>query len=265
MARMPATHVQTEPALPRPAAGPETPGAALRRLAGLSVVLPCRDAESGIAAAIRSLAAGAARASGEYEIVVVDDGSRDATAGRVAAFVDASGPVRLLVHPHPRGYGAAMRTGLGAARMPWVLLASAEEALDDIPGFAAVTGSADLVAGRRVSHDEPVSRRVAEAAWNRLMRALFRLPVHDVDCPFKLVRRDVLTGIELRSAGPVVAAELVIRCRAAGARVAEYEFAQHPLGRPGRVRAGAVLRALGETLRRQSELRRISNTSAACT
>ena len=259
---MTVTYAQPEPALPRPATATATTrsGGSTRRLTGLSIVLPCRDAESEVAGAIRSLAAGAAATSAEYEIVVVDDGSRDGTAGRVAAFVGATGPVRLLVHSHPRGYGAALRTGLGAARMPWVLLASAHEALadGDLPGFAALTSSAELVAGRRVSRRDRGSRRPAVAVWNALMRALFHLPVHDVDCAFKLVSRDRLAGVELRASGPVVAAELVIRCRAAGARVAEYPMVPLPLGAQGRLHAGAVVRALVETARRQAELRRLA-------
>jgi glycosyltransferase involved in cell wall biosynthesis len=228
-------------------------------LSGLSIVLPCRDAEAGVAGAIRSLSAGAVRASREYEIVVVDDGSRDGTAGHVAGFVEAAGPVRLLVHPHPRGYGAAVRTGLGAARMPWVLLASAEEALDsaDLPGLSALTASADLVVGRRVTRTDPAVRRIADAVWNRLMRRLFRLDVQDVDCAFKLVRRAVLERFELRATGPVVAAELVVRCRAAGAAVAEYPLAQRPLGHR-RAHPGAALRAVADTIRREPELRRLS-------
>jgi glycosyltransferase involved in cell wall biosynthesis len=213
MPGMPVTHVQPEPALPRPATATAGSGGAWRPLTGLSIVLTCRDAESEVAGAIRSLAAGAAVTSAEYEIVVVDDGSRDGTAGRVAAFVGPAGPVRLLVHSHPRGYGAALRTGLAAARMPWIMLASAHEALadSDLPGFAALTASADLVVGRRVSRTDTGSRRAAGAIWNALMRVLFDLPVHDVDCAFKLVSRDRLAGVELRASGPVVAAELVIR------------------------------------------------------
>jgi hypothetical protein len=95
------------------------------------------------------------------------------------------------------------------------------------------------------------------------MRALFGLPVHDIDCAFKLIRGDVLRGIELQSGGPVVAAELLVRCRAQGASVAEYPLVQRPL-EPGprpRIRVGAILRALGETARRQAELRRLSRAA----
>jgi glycosyltransferase involved in cell wall biosynthesis len=253
------TPVPPEAALPQPQPGA---GGTREVLAGLSVVVPCREAESGVGPAIRTLAAGAAATSADYEIVVVDDGSSDGTARSVARFVDPSGRVRLLVHPHPRGYGAAVRTGLGAARMPWVLLASATDGLDtsDLQGLAALTPSADVVAGWRTHRTDPFSRRVAGAAWNRLMRALFALPMHDVDCAFKLIRGDVLHRIELHAGGPVIAAELLVRCRAEGASVAEYPLGHRPLelGPQPRIRVGATVRALGETARRQAELRRLS-------
>src|SRR5919206_25037 len=112
------------PALPRPAAPALAADGARRLVAGLSVVLPCSGAQAaGVDEAIRATAAAAARSSLHYEIVVVDDGGGDETARAAARFVDGARPVRLLVHPHPRGYGAAVRTGLDAARLPAGLLA----------------------------------------------------------------------------------------------------------------------------------------------
>ena len=91
-------------------------------LPGLSIVLPCYEEEGNVADAIRAAADAAARVSDAHEILVVNDGSTDATAEIAADFVDGTGAVRLLVHPQNRGYGAALRTGLEAARMPWVLI-----------------------------------------------------------------------------------------------------------------------------------------------
>jgi hypothetical protein len=175
--------------------------------------------------------------------------------------------VRLLVHAHPRGYGAAVRTGLAAARMPWVLLGSTAEELTamDLGDFAALTGSADVVVGRRVHRSDPPVARLLGAAWNRLLRVLFDLPVHDVSCAFKLIRRDLLDGVELRANGALFAAELLVRCRAAGARITEHPIRHRPrsTGARRRVRAGAAAAALAELVRRQRELRRLSRAVEA--
>jgi glycosyltransferase involved in cell wall biosynthesis len=256
------------PALPRPAAPAPAADGARRLVAGLSVVLPCSGAQAaGVDEAIRATAAAAARSSLHYEIVVVDDGGGDETARAAARFVDGARPVRLLVHPHPRGYGAAVRTGLDAARMPWVLLGSPEEELTatDLGDFAALSRTADVVAGRRTHRSDPPVARLLDAAWNRLLRVLFDLPVHDVACPFKLIRRDLLEGLELRSNGALIAAELLVRCRAEGARIAEHPIRHRPRASAARrrVRAGAAVAGLAELARRQGELRRVSRTVGA--
>jgi glycosyltransferase involved in cell wall biosynthesis len=216
MVGMPAIRVPIEPALPQPRAA--------TALGGLSVVLPCRQAERTVAPAIRALARAAADASAAYEIVVVDDGSRDGTVRNVAGFVGPVGPVRLLVHPHRRGYGAALRTGLAAATLPWILLATAGEELDaaDLARLIALTASADVVVGRRAAPP-----RLAAGARNRLARAR-GLHLHDADCPVKLLRAELLTGFELRGTSRLVAEELLLRCQAAGARITECPVDLHP-------------------------------------
>jgi glycosyltransferase involved in cell wall biosynthesis len=87
--------------------------------AGVSIVLPCFDEEGNVAEAIRAASAAAAACAQDYEVMVVDDGSRDAT-GEIARACAAVDPrVRVVVHERNRGYGEALRSGLEAARMPW--------------------------------------------------------------------------------------------------------------------------------------------------
>jgi glycosyltransferase involved in cell wall biosynthesis len=135
--------------------------AAMAPRLGVSVVLPCRDRQADVADAVRRAAAAAGETSEDYEIIVVDDGSRDATRAEVAGFVvGSSSRVRLLVHPRPLGYGAALRTGLAAARMPWVLLVDPDLrlAVGDFEKFAVLAEAAQA---------RPERRR---ALWRRLLR-----------------------------------------------------------------------------------------------
>jgi glycosyltransferase involved in cell wall biosynthesis len=236
-------------------------------LPGLTIVLPCLDEEANIAVAIRSAAEVGARTSEAYEIIVVDDGSTDRTAEIATRFVDDSRRVRLLMHPHNRGYGAAVRTGLEAARMPWVLLTDADLQFDlrDLEDFVMLTRSADVVAGRRVVRQDPVRRRLAGAAWSRLMRTLFDLPVRDVDCAFKLVRRDLVDGVELRATGALISTELLIACRAQGARIVEHGVRHRPrvAGAASGSRPRVVTRAFAELARQYPALRRASRSPSS--
>jgi glycosyltransferase involved in cell wall biosynthesis len=236
-------------------------------LPGLSIVLPCFEEEDNVARAITTAADAAACVSTDFEIVVVDDGSTDRTSEVASRYVTGSGLVRLLVHPENRGYGAALRTGLAAARMPWVLIADADLQFDfgELEDFALLTRSADLVAGRRVDRQDPLGRRMNAAAWNWLMRTLFDLPVRDVDCAFKLLRRELLDGMVLTSTGALFSTELLIACRAQGARIVEHDVRHRPrvAGEPSGGRLPVIARAFGELAREYASLRTLSRVPRA--
>src|SRR4051794_36010613 len=246
--------------LPEPRAGFEGPDPVLP---GLSVVLPCFNEEHNVEDAIRVAAVAAAGVSQDYEIIVVDDGSTDETAAAAAEFVGAGSRVRLLVHADNRGYGAAVRTGIEAASMPWVLLTDADLQFDlqELQDFVRLSGSADLIAGRRVLRSDSLGRRLNGAAWSWLVRRMFGLPVRDVDCAFKLVRRDILDQLTLTSAGAMISAELLVKSRAAGARIVEVGVRHHPraAGEQTGARPIVVVRAFRELVAQQRALRRLSH------
>lgn len=232
---------------------------ASRPLAGISIVLPCYDEEANVADAVRAATRVAERVALEHEIIVVDDGSSDATAAVAAALVEQDRRVRLLVHARNRGYGDALRTGIGAARMPWVFLTDADMQfdLDELEDFLPAAPEADLVVGWRIMRRDPLNRRVNAAAWNWLVRRMFRLPVRDVDCAFKLIRRETLEGVRLEASGAMISTELLVKALAGGARLRE--IGVHHRARVAGEQSGArlrvVLRAFAELARLRAGLR----------
>jgi glycosyltransferase involved in cell wall biosynthesis len=242
-----------------PNARAEAPASVPAALPGLSIVLPCFNEEANVARAVRQATEAARRFSRRYEVIVVDDGSSDDTALVAGRLATHDGSVRLVMHPQNRGYGAALRSGIEAARMPWVLLTDADLQFDlyEVEDFLPFSSSADLIVGRRIARQDPWGRRVNAAAWNWLMRRMFRLPVHDVDCAFKLIRRDILARIELVSNGAMISTELVAKSLQLGARLAER--CVHHMPRPAGEQSGAsprvVLRAFLELFRLRGALR----------
>jgi glycosyltransferase involved in cell wall biosynthesis len=232
-------------------------------LASLSIVLPCFNEEANVAAAIANAAAAAAACSNRYEIVVVDDGSSDGTARVVDALAAGLPHVRLIVHVRNRGYGEALRSGIRAARMDWVLLADADLQFDlrELADFVPLTPSADALWGRRILRQDTALRRAYASAWNRLVRALFALPVRDVDCGFKLIRGSILRRFDLRTTGAMISTELAVQCLAQGARFAEVGVHHRP--RPAGDETGGdprvIARAFGELVRMHRRLRRLSH------
>jgi glycosyltransferase involved in cell wall biosynthesis len=248
-------------------ASPISPAAAMLpprpSLGSVSVVLPCFNEEENIAGAIRNAAAAAAMTSDDYEIIVVDDGSTDAT-GRIAAdFVESDARVRLIVHAGNRGYGDAVRSGIDAARMDWVLLTDGDLQFDlrELAEFVPLARSADALWGRRILRQDTVARRASAGAWNWLVRTLFQLPVRDVDCGFKLIRRDLLQRFKLQTSGAMISTELVVKCQAEGARFAELGVHHHPrvAGEATGGNPRVILRAFRELAIMHGTLRRLSH------
>jgi glycosyltransferase involved in cell wall biosynthesis len=258
----------TDIATPIPAPSTDRPAPAPRvtRLPGLSIVLPCFNEQDNVAEAVREAVAAAQRISREHEIIVVDDGSSDRTAEVAARVAESLPGVRVIVHPVNRGYGGAVRTGIRAARMPWVFLTDADLQFDltELTDFVPLTADHDLVIGWRITRQDPAHRRMNAAAWNWLVRRAFNLDVRDVDCAFKLVRRDVLDEMPLTSEGAMIDTELLVRALGAGARISEIGVHHHPrvAGESSGANARVVLRAFRELCGLRARLHRLPRRPA---
>jgi glycosyltransferase involved in cell wall biosynthesis len=226
-------------------------------LPGVAILLPCFNEAGNVDAAVAEARAAAARAAHGYEIIVVDDGSTDGTGDLARSLAGADPRVRVLAHEANRGYGAALRTGIDAARMPWILLTDADLQFD-LGQLAEITPLArdyDLILGRRTPRRDPLYRRVYGHTWNWLVRRALELPVRDVDCAFKLGRTDLLQSLDLRSTGAMISPELVARSLAREARLVEVDVGHRP--RQTGAQSGANLKVI---LRALSELRALRLT-----
>jgi glycosyltransferase involved in cell wall biosynthesis len=229
---------------------------------GLSIVLPCFNEEANIREAVRQATEAATIFSDRHELIVVDDGSRDQTAPIAAQIAAGDRRVRLVLHSENLGYGAALRSGIRAARLPWVLLTDADLQFDlsEIGDFLPFAESSDLIIGYRILRQDPFGRRACGAGWNWLMRRVLDIPVHDVDCAFKLVRKDLLDGIELVSGGAMISAELIAKSMQSGARLTELGVHHRP--RSAGEQSGANPRVVLRAFRELFELRGVLRPTA---
>jgi dolichol-phosphate mannosyltransferase len=217
----------------------------------LSLVLPAYNEEAGIRQAVIEADEALAALVEDYEVLVVDDGSRDATSGIVAEEASRRPHVRLLRHPHNRGYGAALRTGFEAARFDLVAFTDADCQfhLADLGRLLPLTDSHAIVAGYREQRQDSRRRCFLSGGYNLLTRILLGTQVRDCDCALKVFRREVLTDLLPESNGFFVNAEMLTRARQHNHSVAEVGVRHRPrLQGSSKVSLGHVPRTLATLL-----------------
>lgn len=224
----------------------------------VSAVLPAYDEEGNLARTVGEVTAALAGLGIErFEVVVVDDGSDDGTPELADGLAAADARVRVVHHDRNRGYGAAVRSGFAAARYDWVFLTDGDGQFDptELGLLLPLTERADAVVGYRRERADHVGRRVNAWLWAQVVRLVLGVHVRDVDCAFKLLRRDRLVEIgPLRADGAVISAELLLRLQRAGAGIEQVPVSHRP--RQAGTPSGADLRVIGRAFRELVRLRR---------
>ncbi|MDO8484705.1 MAG: glycosyltransferase family 2 protein [Candidatus Limnocylindrales bacterium] len=204
------------------------------RVARLSYFFPAHNEEANLAGLVEEALGALPRLAETFEIIAVDDGSRDATASIAEALAEQHPDVvRLVRHPVNLGYGAALRSGFGAARYELIAFTDGDRQFKvaDIGRLTerlAAPDAPDVVVGVRIKRADPLIRTLYARAYRLANRIFFGLRVSDVDCACKLFRRDVLDGLRVDSGGAFFSAELLIKLQAAGRRVAEVGVPHYP-------------------------------------
>ncbi|MFL5755074.1 MAG: glycosyltransferase family 2 protein [Chloroflexota bacterium] len=204
------------------------------RVAELSYFFPAHNEEANLRPLVDEALATLPGLAATFEIVIVDDGSRDATpsiADELAAASD--GTIRVVHHPTNRGYGAALRSGIGASRFELVCFTDGDRQfrVADLGRLIERLHEADqpdVVVGYRIKRADPVVRTLYARAYRLANRIFFGLRVRDVDCACKLFRREALEGIRVESGGAFFSAELLIKLGVRGRRIAEVGVPHHP-------------------------------------
>lgn len=159
----------------------------------------------------------------DFEVIVVNDASPDQTAEIVAALQPRYPRLRVVTHPQNRGYGGALRSGFAAARGDWIFYTDGDAQYDvrELELLWAQRAAVDLVNGYKIHRSDPWYRAVIGRAYHHFVKALFRLPVRDVDCDFRLIRRAVFDRIHLHEDSGLICVELMAKVGLAGCRIAQ--------------------------------------------
>ena len=227
----------------------------------VSVVLPAYNEAGNIERVLRQVNATCSRVFADYEVIVVDDGSRDATPELLARASAADPRVHVITHPVNRGYGEALHSGFRAATQELIFFTDSDNQfdIDEIELLLPFIDRVDAVCGYRIDRQDPWRRRFMAGAWNVLVRALFYVPVRDIDCAFKLFRKSVFEAIDIESVGAMVNTELMVKIGRAGAGVVEVGVTHLPRtsGKPRGASPRVILTAFRELVAMRHRLRAI--------
>jgi glycosyltransferase involved in cell wall biosynthesis len=165
-----------------------------------------------------------------FDIVIVDDGSRDGTEAEGRALAKLYPQVTYHRHAGNRGYGEALRSGLKALQGEVAFFTDGDQQFDlgELRLAWPLLAGADVVAGYRIKRADPPHRLFIAWTYNRLIRVMFGLRMHDVDCAFKLIRREVVQSVDPTSGGAFFSAEFLLRAHHQGFRVVEVGVHHYP-------------------------------------
>ena len=199
----------------------------------------------------------------DFEIIVVDDGSRDDTAVVTQQLAAQHPQLRLVQHEVNKGYGTAVLTGLTHASKELVFFTDADRQFDlsEIEKLLAKIETADLVVGYRAPRRDPFMRRLNGKGWSWLVTLLFGYTARDIDCAFKLMRHTVVEQLqdEITSGGATFSAEFLVRAKRAGFKIAEVPIVGHRprvAGSPTGANLRVIVRAFKELVQFRLGLRR---------
>ena len=220
----------------------------------LSIVMPAYNEEANIEEAVRRVSGAAQNLGTDYEIIVVNDGSRDRTGGNARRLLPSIPNLKLVEHYPNRGYGGSLRAGFAAATKELITFIPSDNQYDfnEIRLLVdKLTPDVVLVSGWRANDEDNVMRKINRWGWNLIIRILFGYLLRDIDCGFKVFRRRVLDVIHIESNGAMIDTEMLAQLRARGYRVAEVPVTHLPrlAGSPTGANLKVVARAFRDLFR----------------
>jgi glycosyltransferase involved in cell wall biosynthesis len=194
------------------------------KLTSLSIFFPVYNDWGTIATMTAQAIFTAEKITSDYEVILVDDGSEEKTQN-VLNFLEGQFPqLRVIHHEKNKGYGGALKTGFKEAKKEWVFYTDGDAQYDvtELEKLAqALTENIDVVNGYKIKRNDPFYRTLTGKTYQYVSKFLFSLPIKDVDCDFRLLRKSVFDTFQLNSNSGTICVEMIHKLSKAGARFAQ--------------------------------------------
>ncbi|KPK98064.1 MAG: hypothetical protein AMJ95_05900 [Omnitrophica WOR_2 bacterium SM23_72] len=196
----------------------------------LSVVLPAYNEEGNILQVIEKILKILPSITCDFEIIAVDDGSTDKTADILEKISASDARLKVIRHSKNLGYGASLRSGFKKAQKQLILYMDADQQFDisDITRLTAFIEDYDIVVGFREKRRDPIYRSFFSYCFNLIVRSLFGIKFQDINCGFKLFKREALRKMMLFSTGSLISAEILVKAEILKLRMKQVAVNHYP-------------------------------------
>ncbi len=229
----------------------------------LSVIFPAFNEEANIQRTVESARLVLPKLAKNWEIILVNDGSKDATTPLCDHLAEQYPEVRAIHHVDNRGYGAALKSGILAARYDFIFFTDSDGQFDleELEGLIEWASQYDIVTGYRGKRQDPPHRLINAFGWKMLVRMVLGVKVRDIDCAFKIFQRSVFDRVQIRSVGAMVNTEILAQANAFGMRIHEVKVTHYPrqFGKSSGANLRVIAKAFRELLRLHWQLRTVTH------
>ncbi|MHC4115054.1 MAG: glycosyltransferase family 2 protein [Planctomycetota bacterium] len=226
----------------------------------ISIFFPCYNEKDNVSSVVKKALAVGEKLKADFEVIIVNDGSSDATGQIADELAGENSRVKVVHHPRNLGYGAALQSGFKAAQKEFVFYTDGDGQFDinEMPPLLPLLKEYDIVSCYRLNRQDSFMRKINGWAWTKLVCLLFGMRVDDVDCAFKLYKREIFDNIELASSGALIDTEILARATNKGYTIVQRGVHHYPrlAGRQTGANLRVILRAFKELFRLRSQIRR---------
>ncbi|MFH1881794.1 MAG: glycosyltransferase family 2 protein [Planctomycetota bacterium] len=226
----------------------------------ISVFFPCYNEQDNITRVAEQALAVLEKLNADFEVIIVNDGSSDSTGQIADEIAGQKDRVKVVHHRTNLGYGAALQSGFKAATKELVFYTDGDGQFDinEMPPLLRLMEQYDIVSCYRLNRQDNLVRKINGWCWTKLVCLLFGMKIRDIDCAFKLYKREIFDNIKVVSTGALIDAEILARAVRKGYRITQQGIHHYP--RTAGAQTGAnlrvILRAFKELLRLRSQIRK---------